>query len=88
MFGMGFGEFVLLLIPIIGAVLGVSWAGRLGRSRFGWGLLGLFIPISVVILLFLRPANEVDGRWKRCPKCQELVLWQASRCKHCQAEIG
>lgn len=87
MFGMSFVDLVLLLIPITGAILGATWAGRLGRNRFGWGVFGLFIPISVVILLFLRPAGEVPGRWKRCPACMELINWNANRCKYCQTSF-
>ena len=45
MFGIGLTELLLLLFPVLGACLGVRWAGQLGRNRAGWGAFPLSIRL-------------------------------------------
>jgi hypothetical protein len=70
------------------AIMGALLAKSKGRSVFGWFILSGLFWLPIIILLFLPPAREVEGKYRECPKCKEIIKWQASFCKHCQNNIG
>ena len=70
-----------------------SIAGKKGRSRVGWFVLGacFFIPALVGALL-LKPNHDQELRsWvanggKLCDECREPLNFGAIRCRHCGAQ--
>ena len=51
------------------------------RSGFGWFLLSLFLS-PIIAGAFLLLAGNATPK-KKCPKCAEQVLAEATVCKHC-----
>lgn len=69
-------------------------AARRGRSGFGWLLVSLlFSPVvGFVFVLVLKDVAPRTGEptpdtHVRCPECRELVLRDASKCKHCGCRL-
>ncbi|AWL07656.1 hypothetical protein DIR46_07095 [Massilia oculi] len=50
----------------------------------GW----LFIPWVLVLAWAYRHKKVVEPPTKKCPECAEIVLLEATRCKHCQAVMN
>lgn len=78
------------------------FAGRLGRTGFGWFLLALlFSPLLAwLALLALGTATSappvipgpgdlarIAKTHVQCPECRELVLRDARKCKHCGSAL-
>lgn len=87
MFGFNLSVVPFLILPIVAAFIGVIVAERKGRSSMGWAILGLLLPVSVIVLLFLKPAGAVPGKWKECPACASIIKDKASVCPHCQRDV-
>jgi hypothetical protein len=87
MFGLGLPELIVVLIIFAPAVIGALIAKSKGRNVFGWFLLCGLLWFPVIVLLFLPPTTEVEGKYRECPKCKEIIKWQASFCKHCKNKI-
>ncbi|MCR4303182.1 MAG: hypothetical protein NUV63_02995 [Gallionella sp.] len=75
-------------------------ASSRGRSFFLWLLFGLIFGIFALILVLILPSQKRDlpsqkhdpsvptpETHVRCPDCQELVLWDARKCKHCGCRL-
>jgi len=58
------------------------WAGPF--PAFGAGLL---IGLLAILILVLLPAIETHGFTKRCPGCQEIVLWKDTGCRACGRKL-
>lgn len=78
--------FVWFLLSIAVGVL----AGNKGRSGFGFFLLSLVLSPLIGLLFAVAVENLKNKIEKpnpnthvRCPDCRELVLMDASKCKHC-----
>lgn len=90
-----------LIVWLIAAVVCAYFAGRKGRSIFGWSMLGLLLPVVAMIILWALPPlgfNDaksqeiarkygVSSRYRKCPACAELVQLDAVKCKHCQEDL-
>lgn len=75
---LGYGV-VLVGLALIPAFI----ARRKGQGFWTWFVFGLLLWIGAIIAVFF-----VKDRRPRCPKCREPVHPDATRCPHCQAEIG
>jgi hypothetical protein len=76
-------------------IAAVPIARARGRRTFGWALLGFLLgPFGVLLAYMMPPKTEVleldalaSGEMKRCPSCAELVRSEATKCRHCGAEL-
>jgi len=82
--------FFWLLFSIAVGVL----AFNRGRSGFGWFVLSMFISplLGVVFCLVSRnlsgeAAKPSLATHVKCPACAELVLPEATKCKHCGSAL-
>jgi hypothetical protein len=87
MFGIGFFELIILFSFSIPAIIGGLLAKSKGRSVFAWFILCYIFLFPIIILLFLQPLKEVEGKYRQCPKCREIIKWKAQICKHCKSDI-
>lgn len=92
MFGLGREEFIALVIPLfipfmLGMIGSMIAAGK-GRSSLGWFVLSAIFPPSILVVIFLKPGGEVDGKYKKCDACQEIIKWQATVCRYCQTRLN
>lgn len=79
----------------LGLCIAVAFlAAKRGRSGLGWFVLSLVISplLGFVFLLVLRDLSAQSGQptpetHVRCPDCRELVLKDASKCKHCGCKL-
>lgn len=79
-------EYVVLWI-VFALAVGI-WAGKRGRGSGTWFFVAIIIsPILSALLLWSledksapRPTPKTHVK---CPDCQELVLNEARKCKHC-----
>lgn len=81
-------EFVVIGL-VVCVMVGVAANAR-GRSGLGWFALSLLVtPLIAGLLLLLMPVLRPGTNTPtplthvKCPDCRELVLKDASRCKHC-----
>lgn len=79
---------VLLLFGLVAMLV----ARSKGRSGVAWFLLGVLLgPFSLVVVIL--PSLKIDPNAPtakthvRCPECRELVLQDATVCKHCGSKI-
>jgi hypothetical protein len=79
-----------LLFAIVVAII----ASSRGRGGFGWFVLAVVIsPLLAIILVFGLKNLKVDANAPnpnthvKCPDCKELVLKEASVCKHCGCKL-
>jgi uncharacterized Zn-finger protein len=86
MFGIGGPEAFILFWFIVPGIFGAFIASKKGRDWLRWFLICTFLPIVVILVIFLPPV-ESKGKFKKCPYCQELVQWGAVICKHCRSEL-
>lgn len=68
-------------------------AARKGRSVGGWFVFALLLsPLIAGLLLLFMPADESglvgSGKYRKCPKCAELVRAEASICRHCHSSLA
>jgi hypothetical protein len=87
MFGIGLPELIILFSFSIPAIVGGLLAKSKGRSVFAWFILCYIFLFPIIILLFLHPLKEVEGKYRQCPKCREIIEWRAQICKHCKSDI-
>lgn len=91
----------ILIFSIVFAFLCAYLAHQKGRSVVGWFMLGFFLSvIALVVLWILNPLGfddaksqeiarkfGVSSRYRKCPHCAELVQREAKICKHCQSDL-
>lgn len=80
---------------LIGSIVVAIIAMSRRRTGAGWFVLSLlFSPLLMGILVLAlgsRPApdfEQQDGRPRmKCPACAELILAEATKCKHCRTNL-
>lgn len=77
--------FVLMIVLLVPAISGGVMAANRGRMVAVWSLLCALLPPLLLLLYFARPLREVEGKYRRCPGCGELLTWRAPVCKYCHA---
>jgi hypothetical protein len=76
-------EMIFLIALPLAIIVGIAAEYR-GRSGIGWFLLSFLLTPFVGLLLLVLP----DLRYSRkCPHCAELVLPEATVCKHCHRDL-
>lgn len=78
--------FLIFLVIIVAGTTGGFLAADRGRRVPAWCLLCGLLPPFLLILYFARPLCEVEGVYKKCPKCGELIKWHSTVCKYCKTE--
>lgn len=78
--------FFLFLVVLAAGVAGGFMAADRGRRVAVWCLLCALLPPLLLILYFARPLCEVEGIFRKCLKCGELIRWHAPVCKYCKSE--
>lgn len=86
---------VWLALMVGTALVCSSMAQSRGRPSGGWFVAGLFFPLLAAVVLGVLPPTEAkaeelalaEGQAIRCPRCQELVRPEASRCRHCTTDL-
>lgn len=85
----------LLLICLVTGIAAAVIGSSKGRSWFGWFLIGFFFNVIGVLVAIgvasKRPVVVADApptrNLKKCPHCAELILLEASKCKHCGSAV-
>lgn len=86
----------LFLVWVVIAIFTAVIASSRGRSAFGWFLLGMCFSLLATLLVVALPSRKsADGHTPapspathiKCPDCKELVLRDASVCKHCGCRL-
>jgi len=75
----------LFLIVLVAGMTGGFMAANRGRKVSVWCLLCALLPPFLLFLYFARPLSEVEGMFRKCSKCGELIRWRASVCKFCKS---
>lgn len=92
-------EYLILWIAI--AALSGYYANQKGRNAVGWAILGFFLSLLAIFILWLLPPIGIDDEksreiarkfgvsalYRKCPSCAELVQKEAIRCKHCHSDL-
>lgn len=78
--------FFLFLIVLAAGITGGFMAADRGRRVAGWCLLCGLLPPFLLLLYFSRPLREVEGVFRKCSKCGELIKWHSRVCKFCKSE--
>jgi preprotein translocase subunit SecG len=73
--------YIKFILWVINAIMVALIAKRKKRSALLWFIFGLFFPITLIIVLFVRPIG------KKCPACKKWNQNDAIKCKHCGTEI-
>ena len=76
--------FLFLVVVTAGMTGGIMAADR-GRRVPVWCLLCALLPPFLLLLYFARPLREVEGMYRKCLKCGELIKWRAPICKYCKS---
>jgi len=77
--------FFFVVIIIAGAIGGFMAADR-GRNVLLWCTLSALLPPFLLVLYFIKPLTEVEGMFRKCAQCGELIKWHASVCKYCHSQ--
>ncbi|WP_070414677.1 zinc ribbon domain-containing protein [Pseudomonas lundensis] len=91
-----------LIVWLAAAGVCAYFAKQKGRSVGGWFVLGFLLPVVALVILWVLPSLGFDdaksqeiarkygvsSRYRKCPECAELVQREATKCKHCQAELS
>lgn len=77
--------FFLFLVVIAAGMTGGFMAAGRGRRVPVWCVLCALLPPFLLILYFARPLREVEGIFRKCRKCGELIKWRATVCKYCKS---
>lgn len=77
--------FIFLIVLVPGAIGGFMAANR-GRKVPAWYLLCALFPPLLLFIYFARPLCEVEGKFRRCSHCRELIRWREPVCKYCRSE--
>lgn len=76
--------FFFVIVILAGAIGGFMAADR-GRSVLLWCPLCALLPPFLLLLYFIRPLCEVEGMFRKCTNCGELIRWHAVVCKYCKS---
>lgn len=76
--------FLIFMVVIVAGMIGGFMAADRGRRVFFWCLLCALLPPFLLVLYFSRPLCEVDGMYRKCSKCGELIKWHERVCKYCK----
>ena len=77
--------FVLMVVSLVPAISGGVMAANRGRMVAVWSLVCALLPPLLLLLYVARPLREVEGKYRRCPGCGELLKWRDPVCKYCHA---
>lgn len=77
--------FVVLIVLVSGATGGVMAANR-GRNVEFWSVLCALLPPCLLLIFFAKPLCEVEGKFRRCLDCSQLIKWHEPVCKYCHSE--
>jgi cytochrome c oxidase subunit IV len=78
--------FFIFLVIIAAGVIGGFMAADRGRRVALWCLLCALLPPFLLLLYFAKPVREVEGVFRKCSNCGELIKWHALACKYCKTE--
>lgn len=79
--------FIIIPWVICGAIAS-QIATNKGRSGCGWLVLGIiFGPFSWLAVAMTSPVRDPDEGRRPCPRCAEMIKFEALVCKHCGAEF-
>ena len=67
-----------MFFGLISAVI----ANHKGRGEIRWFLVGFFLHVIGLIVVFLPPTVR-SGITKRCPQCAEIIREEATLCRYC-----
>jgi len=76
--------FILFCFFFVAGMTGGCMAANRGRRVTVWCLLCALLPPLLLFLYFARPVCEVEGMFRRCSKCGELIKWHSAVCKYCK----
>ena len=76
----------LFIIVIAAGICGGFMAADKGRRVAGWCLLSALLPPVLIFLYFARPIREVEGRFRKCLNCGELIKWNVPVCEYCKSK--
>ena len=79
------GVLFFSVIIVAGSIGGYMAADR-GRTILGWCALSALLPPFLLVLYFLKPLREIEGIFRKCSTCGELIKWHAPSCKYCKTE--
>ena len=88
-------EFLVLWV-LFATIVGL-WSRKKGGSFLAGFVFSLILSplIAGIIVAFRDPnspsleGNQITrGNLKKCPSCAELVKFEATKCKHCGAELA
>ena len=85
-----------VIIWLLFGVVAMMVANSKGRSGLGWFFFGCFFgPFSLVVVALpslkknlTDPIAPTSQTHVRCPACRELILLNATVCKHCGSAIN
>jgi len=77
---------MVFLIVLVSGVMGGCMAANRGRNVIIWSLLCAMLPPLLLVIYFSKPRCEVEGKFRRCSNCGELIRWHEPVCKHCLTE--
>ena len=82
---------LILAASVLGVITSVVAQLR-GRNGVAWFLLGTLFPAFALLVVAVMPAEKPDNSptpetHVKCPDCKELVLKEATVCKHCRCKL-
>lgn len=77
--------FLIFFVVTVASIVGGFMAADRGRKVFIWCLLCALLPPLLLVLFFSRPLCEVEGMYRKCAECGQLIKWRERVCKHCKA---
>lgn len=90
----------ILIFLWLGCAIGATIVAiSKGRSGCGWLILSIiFGPIALLGIATASKDQDAakkrevkagfqDGKLRKCPYCVEVILGEASRCKHCGKDV-
>lgn len=78
--------FAVFLIVLVPGVIGGFMAANRGRKVAFWCLLCALFPPFLLFLHYSRPLCEVEGKFRRCQSCKEMIKWHEPVCKYCHSK--